>query len=428
MGIISCNKCYLNKQIFLIGITVLAVFMGYFSANTCFAEETSPDRYLAERLQNLGDGVVPPEDETIQYLWDNLIGMPSHGKPFHKNSCRNSLVRGLDKKNSFVRIANKIDEIPCGQHHRFTLFVSGGEKQDVFWHSSRPDIARIDAKTGEMTAMGEGRVRVWVTDCSGRVKDTACFKIIPELTEEEINALYWNENDNFMRDGTVYWNVWGEREKLILPENAVAIVNAFSSRKKAHVQVRIPSSVRAIAYDDSMDEQWGLSCGEHVTVSVDGNNRNYYSLFGVLFSYAFEHPVNPDATRYEVDFLFSADCKYRALLLYPPDRKNEVYYVPDGVERIAGRAFEGAKYLRRVVFPDTVKEIGPGAFDGCDQLEEIVIPASVVTIEDNGYVDAIDAAPAAVEMGTKAKITIVTPKGSAAQAYAIEHGIAYRNE
>ncbi|MDE7210476.1 MAG: leucine-rich repeat domain-containing protein, partial [Lachnospiraceae bacterium] len=360
----------------------------------------------------------------VQYLEASIKGI----QPLRVYFFEKGGVVFRDKSNSLIQIANKIDEIPCGQHHRFTLFVSGGEKQEVFWHSSRPDIARIDAKTGEMTAMGEGRVRVWVTDCSGRVKDTACFKIIPELTEEEINALYWNENDNFMRDGTVYWNVWGEREKLILPENAVAIVNAFSSCKKAHVQVRIPSSVRAISYDDSMDEQWGLFCGEHVTVSVDGNNRNYYSLFGVLFSYAFEHPVNPDATRYEVDFLFSADCKYRALLLYPPDRKNEVYYVPDGVERIAGRAFEGAKYLRRVVLPDTVKEIGSGAFDGCDQLEEIVIPASVVTIEDNGYVDAIDAAPAAVEMGTKAKITIVTPKGSAAQAYAIEHGIAYRNE
>lgn len=406
----------------------LSIFVIILVPTPVSAEETSFRQSLVDRMQNIGDGFIPPEDETIQYLWDDIIGKQPLGKPFRGKLYRNSLIRILGKNNSSVWIANEIDEIPCGQHHRFTLLVLGGEKQEVFWHSSRPDIARIDAKTGEMTATGEGRVRIWVTNRFGRIKDVTFCKVIPELTQEEIKALYWDESDRFMQDGMVYWSVWGEKEKLILPEDAIVIVDAFSSRQKRRVQMRIPSSVRAITYDRSFEDEWGLHRGEHVTVSVDGNNRNYYSLFGILFSYAFEDMEKPEEKIFETDFMCMADCKYRALLLYPPDRKNEVYYVPDGVERIAGRAFEGAKYLRRVVLPDTVKTIGLGAFAECDKLEEIVIPESVVEFEEYWVCGEDGEKVDLVPMGNKERIVIVTPKGSAAQAYAIEYGIAYRNE
>ena len=116
-----------------------------------------------------------------------------------------------------------------------------------------------------------------------------------------------------------------------------------------------------------------------------------------------------------------ADCGKTALLVYPAEREAEEYYVPVGVERIAGRAFEGARYLRRVVLSDTVTHIGGGAFRGCVSLEEIVIPASVTVFEDNGWTEAISD-------WLVGKVTIVTPAGSAAEAYAIEHGFDYRNE
>ncbi len=191
-----------------------------------------------------------------------------------------------------VRIANKISEIPCGQHHRFTLSVFGGGKQEVFWYSTNSGIACINVKTGELTARGEGKVKIWAADRFGRIWDEVLLLVRRGLTREE----------------------------------------------------------------------------------------------------------------------------------------TEAFYVPYGVERIAGRAFEGAKWLQKIVLPNTVKAIGAGAFMDCHALKEIVIPESVTEFEDNDYVGAIDAGSDLVEMGLKETFVIVTPKGSAAETYAIEHGIAYRNE
>ncbi len=408
------------KNYFFLFCIFAIVIINASTTATISANEKNDDS-LAE---NVKDGFLPPEGKTIQFLEKDMI----------VKSCLLSEFRhkwnggGLDFKTR-IRIANKISEIPCGQHHRFTLSVLGSGKQEVFWYSANPEIAHINVKTGELTAEGEGKVRIWVADRFGRIWDEVLLLVRRGLTREETEAFYWDEMDQRRYEGTIYCGrryPLGDEWKWFLPENATALVQPFVSWG-LH-QVRIPASIRAICYDTSMEDDWGISHSENVTVSVDGNNRNYYSLFGVLYSYAFAHPTDPEQACYMVDDLYPADCKNRALLLYPPDMKNEIYYVPYGVERIAGRAFEGAKYLQKIVLPDTVKAIGAGAFMDCYALKEIVIPESVTEFEDNDYAGAIDAESDLIEMGLKEAFVIVTPKGSAAQAYAIEHGISYRNE
>ena len=115
------------------------------------------------------------------------------------------------------------------------------------------------------------------------------------------------------------------------------------------------------------------------------------------------------------------------LLVYPMEKTGSVYRVPDGIERIGSRAFDGAKYLKKIILPDSVKEIGDYAFGDIKHKIEIVIPASVKL---NKHQEPFHNYP--YFWGDDAEelvnITIITPKGSDAEAYAIEHGIAYRNE
>ena len=55
----------------------------------------------------------------------------------------------------------------------------------------------------------------------------------------------------------------------------------------------------------------------------------------------------------------------------------EVVEIPEGVEKIAERAFEGQTKIREIIIPDTVKNIENCAFRHCESLEKLYIPDSV---------------------------------------------------
>ena len=94
--------------------------------------------------------------------------------------------------------------------------------------------------------------------------------------------------------------------------------------------------------------------------------------------------------------------------------------LPKSLVNIGARAFDGCKMLKTVSVPEGVKSIGIGAFGSCSSLEEIRIPGSVVIIES----DAFDIA------GFKdtGNLTIVAPKGSCAEDFARNNGIAFAAE
>ena len=91
-------------------------------------------------------------------------------------------------------------------------------------------------------------------------------------------------------------------------------------------------------------------------------------------------------------FQIAPDCSLRAegaalldtsrdmpTLLCAPTATGE-YLVPEGVGKLAARAFEGCKGLKRVVLPDSVTAIGENAFAECFDLEEVVLPAGLKSI------------------------------------------------
>ena len=77
--------------------------------------------------------------------------------------------------------------------------------------------------------------------------------------------------------------------------------------------------------------------------------------------------------------LFSKDRK--SLLFYPVGKKDESYHVPEGTETIGIRAFQDARYLKKVTMASTVSCICGGAFYGCKTLESVVMSDAITEIQ-----------------------------------------------
>ena len=54
--------------------------------------------------------------------------------------------------------------------------------------------------------------------------------------------------------------------------------------------------------------------------------------------------------------------------------------IPEGVTKIASRAFYGCRSLMSVVVPETVKRIEYAAFEFCENLEQITFPPDLTDI------------------------------------------------
>ena len=211
-----------------------------------------------------------------------------------------------------------------------------------------------------------------------------------------------------------------------IPES-VHLIWSEDSLESIQDTIRIPAGVKLIFNDRMYHDVHGVYRGDNVQFAVDGNNTNYYSIFGVLFTYPYYELGQEDRDWLSVTDGVGMEANKNILLVYPAEKTGSVYRVPDGIERIGDRAFDDVKYLKKIILPDSVKEIGNYAFCDIKHKIEIVIPASVTLNKHqtpfHNYNDFLDSD----EEGF-VYITIITPKGSDAEAYAIEHGIAYRNE
>ena len=107
-------------------------------------------------------------------------------------------------------------------------------------------------------------------------------------------------------------------------------------------------------------------------IDVDANNKNFSSEDGILF--------NKDKTK---------------LILYPSEKKQSSYSIPNGVTSIDSYAFTECNNLLSVTIPDGIKSIGNSAFFSCRNLNEIIIPNTVTcigsTIQDRvNYINDTD--------------------------------------
>ena len=56
--------------------------------------------------------------------------------------------------------------------------------------------------------------------------------------------------------------------------------------------------------------------------------------------------------------------------------------IGDGITNIDRMAFDGCRYIEKIVIPESVTSIGYGAFDSCISLKDVVLPEHITSIED----------------------------------------------
>jgi len=122
---------------------------------------------------------------------------------------------------------------------------------------------------------------------------------------------------------------------------------AFAGCGKLSCTVRLPASLTEIGYAPFTDTPI-------TAFEVAEGNPAYSAQDGVLF-----------------------DKDMKILVAYPRGKSDETYTVPDGVKRIADKAFYTNPYLSEVVFPASLEEIGNSAFYRCFALEKLLSQRTV---------------------------------------------------
>lgn len=192
------------------------------------------------------------------------------------------------------------------------------------------------------------------------------------------NPTYTSENGViFNKEKTEILSYPNEKEDVtyVLPEGVVKITDsAFKSADFQYIELpdtlkiigdnafyrcgylkelNLPKNVEHIGRD-ALLLNYGLT-----KVEVDAESKHFSSNNGVLF--------NKDKT---------------SILYYPVAKTAESYKVPESVEVIGYRAFQGLSPLTAVILPEGLKRIEERGFCGCRKITELNIPS---TVEYIGY-------------------------------------------
>ncbi len=165
--------------------------------------------------------------------------------------------------------------------------------------------------------------------------------------------------------------------EITVPEG-VEEIYGFAFNSCAHLKkVNLPSTLRRICTNAFYE----CDCLEYLTIPEDCKIERDpvvgYSFRNFIFS-------GEEESRYSIDGVIF-DRKNDALLMYPAERTDEEYIIPDFVRQISAGAFNNVNSLKRIYIPKTMNSIASHAFDGCTGVEEIVLHDQVEWIEDHAF-------------------------------------------
>lgn len=117
------------------------------------------------------------------------------------------------------------------------------------------------------------------------------------------------------------------------------------------------------------------------SIYVDGNNRNYKSIDGVVYSKDGKSIVWYPEGRRNMKYSVKTGVEVIGRYAFGTGNKYlECIELPETVTKIEGWAFNRAEKLKKINLPDSLEYIGEMAFHSCWELDEIVIPKSVTYI------------------------------------------------
>lgn len=139
--------------------------------------------------------------------------------------------------------------------------------------------------------------------------------------------------------------------------NSVDTINAQAFLGcKSLKRFEVPSSV------ENIGEQVFDDCDNLSYIAVSNNNHYFKSINGILMS--------------------SVD---NCIICCPPNYKETVVTIPDGIEKIGEGAFINCSKLQSIQLPSTIKDIDECAFCGCESLASVIIPEGVEFINDGAF-------------------------------------------
>lgn len=218
-------------------------------------------------------------------------------------------------------------------------------------------------------------------------------------------------NDGITSIGKGFFNGNSDMENIEIPESVTSI-GAYAFRNcRSLTSIELSGNIAALsgtAFD---------GCTKLLAVNIAENNDNYVSREGVVY--------NKDVTEIvlcpwgKADVVIAEGVKSIERFVFEKHSLLKSVKIPQSMMTISDNAFNSCTGLENVEIAEGVKSIGDAAFAYCPLLKSVLVPESVTEIGNEAF--GFDNNDGKIE-----DFTLQCYPESAAEAYAVEAGIAYK--
>jgi hypothetical protein len=244
------------------------------------------------------------------------------------------------------------------------LFGCGGDSDGLTWYCGPEEKSRaVKAvlKDGTLTVSGKGAMRSF---SETRVVDVMFgFENNTGKTDAEVAEIFAKAYKPYRAECWPPWSFAAEYDSTVLITAVIITEGVTHIGKMAFAglpelkSITIPAGVSSIGWEALAGVDFRGDVRSLIAITVAADNAHYSSDDGVLF--------NKNKT---------------TLILYPSDKQQDTYTIPDSVTAIEKSAFNCCENLKSITIPNSVTSIGRAAFLNCTGLTSVTIPNSVTYI------------------------------------------------
>ncbi len=250
-------------------------------------------------------------------------------------------------RDPYVKITNPVTLLYVGDTYQFQGKTYGLKNASTYFTVSDRKVAKIDEKTGELTAQKAGKVKITFEDkTSGKSRSlTLVIRDASGVSDEEraMTLPVKEEETGYLMYRGVYYEI-AEKENLSVVDyydldlSELTVPDTLTYGKKTYKVTQIGEDAFSYCYD--------------LTKIVLGNN---VEIIG-------ENAFN--------------GCLELAQVVFGK-----------GLKEILGHAFEDCESLEEISIPEGVTMLGEELFCGCTKLKSITLPKTLLVLGDNMFFD-----------------------------------------